>query len=163
MKINTKDLRIAEVRYFDTEHNGVEIPPLTAYAFLLKVGEEYINIINPGKDYPVYERVPYSNTTREGWEFGTKIILATGECQDGLCYVVGNTPMEDVFCVSTVTRRELIENIVKSGEFFIDVAEIHEKQRHSIFDRYYREEKKKLKEFREYINSCEVESKQYCK
>ncbi len=162
MRIDTKDLRIAEVRYFDTKHNGVEIPPFDTYAFLLKVGDNYVNVINPDNDYPVYERVPYSNVTREGWEFGTKIMLVSGECQDGLCYVVGNTAMQDVLGTILISRKELIDKIVDSKQFFVDVAEIREKQRHSFFDKRYRDEQKKLKEFREYVDSC-MKGKQYYK
>lgn len=162
MNINTKDLKIAEVRYFDTKHNGVVVPSFDTYAFLLKVGENYVNIIKPEKDYPVYERVPYGNTTKEGWEFGTKIQLVSGECRDGLCYIVGNTSMENVFGTKTISRKELIAAIVKSKQFFIDVAEIREKERHSIFDRQYREEKKLMKAFYQYVDSCQIE-RQYHK
>lgn len=161
MNINTKDLKIAEVRYFDTEHNGVAVPSFDTYAFLLKIGENYVNIMKPEKDYPVYERVPYRNTTEDGWEFGTKILLVSGEYQDGLCYVVGDTSMEDVLGIKTISKRELIHAVIKSKQFFIDVAEIRKKKRHSIFDKQYRKEQKLVKDFYQYIDSCQIKKQYY--
>jgi len=155
MKINTKDLRIAQVRYFDTMHNGVEVPLMEAYAFLLKTENCYVNILDPEKDYPVYDRVPYSNTTRDGIDFGTKIILVSGECEDGLCYVIEKVSVKDILKVEEVTRKELEIMAEKSKLFFIDLFDIHKAQKKTIFNGQFREEQKKMKEFQKYLDFCE--------
>ena len=36
MLLETKNLKLAQIRYFDTYHNGVEIPDIKAYTFLYK-------------------------------------------------------------------------------------------------------------------------------
>ena len=155
MKINTKDLRIAEVRYFDTLHNGVLVPSVEAYVLLQKIGDQYVNVFHPEVEYPIYERVPYSNTTMDGWDFGTKIIQVSGECKDGLCYVMARTPIQDVLRVNQITREELEKVILKSNVFFIDRIDLLKKQKNSFFNKQLWDDKKKMKEFQQYIDSCE--------
>ena len=151
--MKTKDLRIAEVRYFDTFQNGILVPLQEAYTFLQIIGDKYVNVFSE-KEYPVYERMPYSNITKDGWEFGTKIQLVSGECQDGLCYVVERTPVQDVLRVENISIKELEEVILKSNVFFIDRIDLLKKQKNYFFNKQYREDKKKMKSFQQYLDSC---------
>ena len=155
MKLKTKDLRITEIRYFDTLHNGVLVPSQEAYTFLQKIGDQYVNVFTPEVEYPIYERVPYSNTTKDGWEFGTKIMLVSGECQDGLCYVMERTPVQDVLRVDEITKEELEKVILKSNVFFINRIDLLKKEKNSFFNRQLREDQKKMKKFQQYLDSCQ--------
>ena len=156
MKINTKDLKIAQVRYFDASHNGVLVPHLEAYVILQRITEnQYVNVFHPEVEYPVYERIPYSNTTKDGWEFGTMIMQVSGKSEDGLCYVMLATPVQDVLGVEQVTMEELEEVVLRWKEFFIDRIDLLKKQKNFIFSKQLREDKKKMKIFQEYIDSCE--------
>ncbi len=155
MKINTKDLRIAQIRYFDTLHNGVLVPPVEAYVILRKIGDQYVNVFHPEIEYPVYERVPYSNTTSDGWEFGTMIIQVSGECQDGLCYVMLRTPVQDVLRADYITVEGLEETILKWKEFFIDRIDLLEGKKNCFFCKQLRDDKKQMKQFQQYIDSCQ--------
>ena len=106
--------------------------------------------------------MPYSNITKDGWEFGTKIQLVSGECQDGLCYVVERTPVQDVLRVENISIKELEEVILKSNVFFIDRIDLLKKQKNYFFNKQYREDKKKMKSFQQYLDSC-TKGVQYCK
>lgn len=82
-KLPVKDIKRAQVRYFQSDINACEIPDIGAYAYFLKIKDTYINILNPFEDCNIYERVPYSNSTRDGEDFGTKIKLINGTSNDG--------------------------------------------------------------------------------
>lgn len=86
-RIPVKDLRKAKIRYYE-EGMGCEIPEIEAYALLIKIGDEYRNVARPLEECNVYDRVPYSNRTQGGDDFGTKIVLASGEEKDGVCYII---------------------------------------------------------------------------
>ena len=154
MNIETKKLKLAQVRYYDEEHNGVEVPSLKAYVFLLKSGESYINILNPGEDLPVYERVPYTNTTLDGDDYGTKIVLAYGECESGPCYVVENIGMDHIFEVDSISLRQLKEYVMKSNLFFMDRLEIMKHRNVLPIHSKYRSDVKNQRIFQEYLDSC---------
>ena len=134
-KINTKDLKLAQLRYYETKYNGTEILPISCYAFLLSVNGQYRNILNPMEELPVYGRVPYSNTTISGEDYGNKIILLSGEEKDGLCYVLENTDVKKMFSDKEVISFKTLKKCVcASKEFFIDRVSILKKERKLIPD-----------------------------
>ena len=49
MKFKTEDLRIAAVRHFDIEHNGLGYTEPLGLKVLLQRGDTYINLLNPGE------------------------------------------------------------------------------------------------------------------
>ena len=157
MILETKNLKLAQVRYFDTKHNGVEIPEMKGYAFLYRLGDHYINYLNPYEELPVYDRVPYTNTTRDGIEFGTKIVLAQGECKDGLCYVIDNIGVDNIFGMETIPSEQLEEFVLKSELFFVDRVRILINRKGVIYASKYCEELKKLEEFNEKIGASRNE------
>ena len=70
--ISTDKLSLAKVKYFDVKHNGVEVTGEDPYVFLLNINNTYINLFDPVENLPVYDRLPYSNTTMSGVDFGSK-------------------------------------------------------------------------------------------
>lgn len=86
-KIAVENLRKAKIRYYE-EDKGCEIPEVEAYALLIKIGDEYRNVVRPLEECTVYDRVPYSNRTQGGDDFGTKIVLASGKDEEGICYII---------------------------------------------------------------------------
>ena len=119
-EISTDRVRLAQIRYFDVAENASEIPSEKAYAFLIKVNGVYINPFNPLEEVPVYDRLWYSNTTWEGREFGTKIVLAQGEVQEGKCYILEMEKGKDIFDKKSVTIKDLEDYMFKSDDFFAD-------------------------------------------
>lgn len=118
--INTKDLKIADVRLFDTKRMASEIPCVHGYVFLVKDNDMYYNLFDPFMEYPVYTRLPYSNTTLDGEDYGSKICLVQGEAQDGVCYIVENLNLRSLFGQDYITLPELKKYILSSQYFFID-------------------------------------------
>lgn len=124
IEIKANKVRLAQVRYFDVEENASEIPHEPAYAFLIKVNGVYINPFNPIEEVPVYERVWYSNTTWEGREFGTKIVLAQGEVQEGKCYILELEMGKKLFDKDMITIKDLEDYMFNSEDFFVDRLEV---------------------------------------
>lgn len=121
-KIEIKDLRIASLRYYSEENRGVEVDsPLGwgCFAFLVKIGKDtYVNPFNPLEEYPVFKRVPYSNTTMSGEDFGTKIMLANNILREGPCYVLSDDDYADYFGCDVIDIKVLEECILNSPGYF---------------------------------------------
>ena len=43
--IKVKDIKLADVRYFDREHNGLEFTDAVSRVILLNRGDTYINLL----------------------------------------------------------------------------------------------------------------------
>lgn len=80
-------IKRAEIRYYESDKNGVAIPDMKAYSILLDVNGTYINIVDPFKEINVYGRLPYTNSTISGEDHGNKIISLSGNEEEGFCYV----------------------------------------------------------------------------
>ena len=118
--INTSNIKLAQIRYFNEKVNACEIPTIEAYALLVNVWGKYINLFNFTDELPVYTRAPYSNTTMDGEDYGTKIVLVTGEVQEGPCYVLEPLRMKSVFRKEKISFGELEQYVLQSDLFFVD-------------------------------------------
>ena len=119
--MKSENVRLARVRYYDVERNGLEVDDINAYAFLLKTGTSYINIFDMTSNYPVFDRVPYSNTTKNGEDYGTKVIQISGDPdKSGLCYVLEATTGKSLFNLDEVTDELLKIYMIHSNKFFVD-------------------------------------------
>ena len=123
-KIKLKRLKLARVKYFDKEHNGAEVNDIDAYAFLYEKDGEYVNLFNPAREYPVYGRVPYTNTTRDGEDFGSKIVLRSGEVESGPCYIIDMEDCSKFFGKDKMSLDSLKQYMMMSSSFFIDRLEM---------------------------------------
>ena len=119
-KMDKSKIKLAQIKYFDKKNNGIEVNDIDAYAFLYEEDGHYVNLLNPLADLPVYKRVPYSNVTSSGEEYGTKIVHEQGEIKDGLCYVVGFTKMEELFGDKDIDLETIKNYILSSSKFFVD-------------------------------------------
>ena len=119
--MKSENVRLARVRYYDVKNNGLEVDDINAYAFLLKAGESYINIFNITSGYPVFDRMPYSNTTKDGVDYGTKVIQLSGDPdKSGLCYVLEATTAKSLFDLDEVDEEFLKTYMIHSNKFFVD-------------------------------------------
>ena len=155
--IRADKVRLAKIKYFDLEHNGVEITSDDPYVFLIKVKDSYVNLFDPTEDMPVYDRLPYSNTTKDGEDFGSKILLIQGDTKEGLCYVLENTKLKDLFDRDLISINDLIKYMISSDKYFVDRKEyildsslfkISKKLRSKYFN-----DCKKLDDFKYYVNN----------
>ena len=126
--INTENLKLADVRLFDAKRMASEIPNVHGYSFLVKDCDTYYNVFNPLLDYPVYERVPYSNTTLDGEDYGTKIQLVQGEACDGICYIIEPLNFQSLFGNNQISLAELKAYMLSSQFFFLDRHHVLEEE-----------------------------------
>lgn len=163
VNITTERLKLAQVRFYSESHRGVEIPREKAYAFLYRLeDDQYINLLDPLNELPVYERVPYANSFQNGESYGTKISLVSGDSKSGACYVMENIGFDRIFEEKTITMDQLKKYILASDKFFIDRPKIVEDSvqgkgfvdRFIAFDKKYRDDKKKQEEFQQYLLGC---------
>ena len=123
-KVLVDNLRLVALKYYSKEDSGVEFTEALSYSFLVKVREGvYINPFNPLEMYPVFESVPYSNTSlSSNWEdYGCKVILVNEIDESGPCYVsYSNEDISKVFEEESVTIGELKEYMFKSKKYFKD-------------------------------------------
>lgn len=119
-KIKTKDLKLATLRYFSEENRGVEVDsPLGCYAFLVEIGKDtYVNPFNPLEEYPIFKRVPYSNTTMSGEDYGTKIMSVNNILREGPCYVLSDSSIVEYFSGEEIDLEVLEEYMLKSRGYF---------------------------------------------
>ena len=162
--IKTENLRMAEIRTFDEEKKSSMIPNRRAYTILGCYDGNYKNLFNPSLDYPVYDRLPYSNTTLDGEDYGTMIALVSGKIQDGPCYILDGS-MKQVLNKDTVSFEELEEYVLTSGKFFPDRIRMIEDMDFISRMKYrkrYLLDKKYNEEFKE-LMCLEKKEKQYIK
>lgn len=117
--VNVEDIYLAEVRRFDLEMNASEIPSVHGYTFLKKDEDHYGSLFHPAFDYPVYERVPYSNTTRDGEDYGSKIKLVQGDAINGPCYIIQSS-LSKIVDRNTISMDEVRRYMLQSNMFFVD-------------------------------------------
>ena len=118
--ISVERIKKAQLRYFDKEHNGVEVPDFKAYTIFIKLEDTYMNLFNGLEELNVYERLPYSNSTQSGEDFGTKIRLVCGKEENGVCYVLETTDMEELKGLDSVTETDLYKIVLDSEDFYFD-------------------------------------------
>lgn len=127
--IKVKDLTVADVRYFDKEHNGLEYTNAVSRVVLLNRGDTYINVLNPGEIAPIYRRIP--NTTNaystEDY-FGTKIEHVYGEEATGEAWLLSDVDFKRVFHKDEVSLKEVEDYVLRSSYYFHNRAELIERR-----------------------------------
>lgn len=124
-RFNVKDLRLAAIKYFDEEANGIELTDALGYVILENTRENlYINVFNISDFTPVFERLPYANTTRDGEDYGSKMRLVINEAKSGPCYVLTKIDLSDFFDKEIVFREDLEDYVLNSKYYFRDRKEI---------------------------------------
>ena len=124
--INTKDLKIAAIRYYDDEHNGMEFTDPVSHVVLLNRGDTYINLLNPGEVCPIWVRVPNTtNAIGSSDEYiGTKIDIVQGDIQSGEAWLIDDTDMSSCFGKENVSLRDVENYVISSSDYFHNRAEL---------------------------------------
>lgn len=115
-KINVENIKIAEIREFDTKHNGVAVD-FYSYLILIEKDGVYFNPFSEEDNYAVYRRLPYANSTFSGEEYGNKIELIQGEEKDGPCIVLTNIQLPSI---KELSLRQLENMIINSTKYYKD-------------------------------------------
>lgn len=129
MKIKSEGIRLAELRYFDKNHNGVEFGSPLSYALLYEIDEEHVPVFNGTRyvnmfglnDFDLVLRRSkfYSCCDSAGNDYGTKMELVAGEAKTGPCWVLTNVDFSEIF--GPYVSYEVLQNyILKSDKYFMD-------------------------------------------
>lgn len=125
--IKVKDLTVADVRYFDKAHNGMEYTQPLSRVVLLNRGDTYINLLNPGEIAPIYRRVP--NTTNPlGTEdyFGTKIEHVCGEEVTGEAWLLADVDFSRIFHSEYVDIKDIEDYVLRTCDYYHNRADLIE-------------------------------------
>ena len=163
--LKTKDLKLARVKYFDMAHNGAELTDVEAYAFLEKVGDQYVNVFDMTEELPVLDRSLYPNVMRNGEEFGNRLIHVCGTLTDGACYVIEPVNVSKLLGFDTIGSDDLKEYMYRSEKFFVDRMHLIQEEkatRRIGMHATLKADAKKMDELKEYIASHE-KATQYVK
>lgn len=137
-KFSKESLRLAELKYYDHKHNGIEVSEPLSYIVLVKIGDRYFNALDPVEELPTFERVPGTTNSYGDDYFGTKVKLVTDGCSTGPCWLISTDyDIGKKFIGDVVTKRELEEYVLWSPLFFKDRTDIA-KERIKSFERPYR-------------------------
>ena len=160
-KIKVENIKVAEIREFDVEHNGVAMN-FYSYLFLLEKDGVYINPFDVFEDYPIYKRLPYSNTTLDGEDFGSKIKLIHGEEKDGPCIVLSTKKFSNFTDLKEFSLEQLENIVLLSSRYFKDREKIVKerfKYNPIIKNKYMRKDRKDKENLEKMIAKYEFNKK----
>ena len=136
-KFNKKNLHLAELKYFDMQHNGIEVTNDASFAIVYGREGYFCNALDQIQELPTFERV-HGTTNSYGDEyFGTKVRQLTDECSEGPCWLLSDRSIQDRFPGDIVTLRELEDFVLDSPLFFRERMDIA-KERLLSFEQPFR-------------------------
>lgn len=126
VKIKTDQVKLADLRYYDASHGGIELTSSYSKGILIDFNgrEHYENLFCLGESYPVFKRAPFANCTSDGDEYGTKVFHVSNELVTGPCWVLSNIDLGQIFGKDEISISELEDYILASNHFFKDRASI---------------------------------------
>lgn len=130
-RFNVEDLKIAELRCF--ANNNIKLTKPFGYGVLLRIDEDsYVNILNIGERYPIFEKKQILDFTAEdeiriknvGEYNGNAIQLVANEDQlkDGACWLIKGGSF--VGLEEQVTLEQIEDYVLNSELFFKDRMDI---------------------------------------
>ena len=131
-------LKLAELKYYDHKHNGIEVSDPLSYIVLVQVGDRYFNALDPIEELPTFERVHGTTNSYGDDYFGTKVRLLTDGCSTGPCWLITNErDLSREFYGDEVSKRQIEDYILLSPLFFKDRIDIA-RERLSRFEQPYK-------------------------
>lgn len=124
---DTNTMRLAELKYYSKEDNGVEVSsPLSLGVFML-LGGQWFNVFDVSDDSIIFERLKYyGNVTSDGLEYGSKLKVVSDEEKDvsGPCWILDDEPFSKTIGKDIVTVKEIEDYLLDSKEYFKDRNDI---------------------------------------
>lgn len=112
-----KNVWLAEMKYYSKENNGIEVSAPLTYAFIVDLGEgQFANPFDISEDFPVFQKLPYSNCTSTGVEYGSKVFLANTIDRTGPCYVLSKNVGDMGLMGDIVSSEQLVDYMFKNSE-----------------------------------------------
>lgn len=129
MKIKSEGIRLAELRYFDKNCNGVEFGSPLSYALLYEIDDEHVPVFNGTKYINMFGLNDFDLVLRRskfygccdsvGNDYGTKMELVAGEVKTGPCWILTDVDFSEIFG-SYVSYETLKNYVLKSDKYFMD-------------------------------------------
>ncbi len=128
LKIQTSRIKLADLKYFDKEQNGVELSDSLSKGILIDpLGDDnYYNLFCFSEYYPVFKRERGSNVSLSGEEYGTRMSLVSNELASGPCWVLSKVSFRDEVGKDEVSISDIEEYVINSSYFFKDRVAIIE-------------------------------------
>lgn len=152
-----ENLHLAELKYFDMQHNGIEVTPPASFVVIYGVDGYYFNTLSSLEEFPTFERVPGTTNSYGDEYFGTKVRVLSESCSTGPCWLINDeVDIQDAFAGEVVTRSEIEQYVLDSPLYFKDRLDIA-KDRLLKFEqpfkmaRMVRKEREKIKEVDEFF------------
>ena len=129
-KIKVDQLKLAELKYYDAEENGVEVSQPLSYIVLLQNGDDYVNLLAPEENYPVFRRNShYTNYCSSGETYGSKVVLIGNEerLETGPCWVLCDDDFSEKLVKKlgeVITIRDVQQYVLDSNYYFKDRLDI---------------------------------------
>jgi hypothetical protein len=128
-------LFLAEVKYFDVKHNGIELTDPASMAIVYGCNGRYVNALCPYEEFPTFKRshVPNYSGSIDAY-FGTKVIQLTEEASTGPCWLIRDNNDFSEKLDEQVTVEDLEEYVLASPYYYKERLDIAKKRLRS-FDR----------------------------
>ncbi len=133
-KIKSAGLKLAELRYYDEDHRGLEVSQNLAYGILYTDNENYMNIF-ASDEYPVFKRVIGTTNVivSTGEEYGTCVVELTEAKESGPVWLIVDDKFGDKF-PKEITIKNLEDYVLSSKFYFKDRTDIAKKRLHDTMN-----------------------------
>lgn len=130
--IKTSKIELVDLRLY-RKGQGVEVDDQMpkALVYYNKTDNRYHNVIMPEETYPMLRRLPYSSTTANGVDFGTKLLVDDqSQIEEvGICAILSDDPfLGQIRTKSYINYEELEEAMLYSSLYFKDRIRIIERR-----------------------------------
>lgn len=117
-------VKIADLRFFDKEHNGIELSEPLSKGILIGPLEDgrYYNPFCLDDNYPIFGRDFISNVSLNGESYGTKVYHVSNELATGPCWVLTNIDLKDEIDNACVSFSDIEAYVINSSYYFKDRA-----------------------------------------
>lgn len=125
-KLNKENLFLAELKYFDKEHNGIEVSEDLSYVIIERFGNEkegytYLNVFDRLESLPVFKRNTCYENYKNGICYGSKIESVSSFFETGPCWLIKSSLVDDSnLPEETISLEELEDVVLKSNNYFKD-------------------------------------------
>ncbi len=117
--IKTKDIRVGTIKKFVGK--GLEHKSDYQYVLLVKEDNKYLDLFDEldEEKFAIFKRLPYSNTTLDGEDYGTKVYQVNGVFpkKNDECVLLVDVNFKNILNRDIISKDELKELTLKSKYF----------------------------------------------
>lgn len=130
--IKTSKIELVDLRLY-SKGQGVEVDDQMPKALVYydETDNKYHNVIMQEETYPLLRRLPYSSTTANGVDFGTKLLVEDqSQIEEvGICAILSDDPfIDEIRKQPDIHIRELEDIMLNSSLYFKDRIRIIERR-----------------------------------